>query len=190
MNIKGRFVTLRAVTMEDQSMIVDMFNDPEIEKNVLGWAFPLSLDQQIAYFQKHLGQENAHRFVIETEEDGPVGIYILSDLDWKNRTATTGIKTTIGIKKHTIGIGLDAGMAIARYAFDELGLHRLNATHLAENRGAGLMAARIGWKEEGLIRSCVYKGGEWKDVISMGLLEEDYREFCKKSNYWKGGRKA
>lgn len=42
MNIKGKKVTLRAMEKQDCEMIREMFNDPEIENLVVGWAFPVS----------------------------------------------------------------------------------------------------------------------------------------------------
>ena len=44
MNIVGKVVTLRAMTLDDMQMMCDMFNDPNMESKVIGWAFPLSLD--------------------------------------------------------------------------------------------------------------------------------------------------
>ena len=46
MNIKGKIVTLRQMARDDMQMICDMFNDPELENLVVGWAFPLSIEQQ------------------------------------------------------------------------------------------------------------------------------------------------
>lgn len=184
MNIKGKHVTLRAVTIEDQQMIVDMFNNPEIEELVVGWAPPLSLEQQVAYFNSHLNKENAYRFVIETELDGSIGIAILSDLDWKNRSAGFGIKTRLDVRIKTVGAGIDAMMAMYRYAFDELGLHRINANRLADNQGSAMLARRCGITDEGIARSCIYKNGQWKDLVYAGILEDDYRELCRKNHYW------
>ena len=42
MNIKGKFVTLRAMEKRDCELIRGMFNDPDMENLVVGWAFPVS----------------------------------------------------------------------------------------------------------------------------------------------------
>ena len=42
MNIKGKIVTLRAVELEDMELLRGMLNDPEMEKAVVGWSFPVS----------------------------------------------------------------------------------------------------------------------------------------------------
>lgn len=92
MEIKGKFVTLRAPRREGMQLICDMFNDPELENCVVGWAFPLSIEQQNAWSDKNMGDPNNLGFIIDTPEDGPVGVATLTNIDWKNRRASYGIK--------------------------------------------------------------------------------------------------
>lgn len=53
MNIKGKKVTLRAMEKQDCEMVREMFNDPEIENLVVGWAFPVSSYAQEKWFETH-----------------------------------------------------------------------------------------------------------------------------------------
>lgn len=183
MEIKGKFVTLRAAGKQDMQLVCDMFNDPELENYVVGWAFPLSLEQQNAWFEKNMGDQHNFRFIIETQDDGAVGIATLTNIDWKNRHATHGIKLS-SKEKRTKGIGTDTVMAIERYVFDELGLHRLNSSRFEFNVGSERLYKKCGWKDEGVQRDFVYKNGEWRNLVVMGLLESDYREIEKKMHYW------
>lgn len=183
MNIKGKKVTLRAMTRNDMPMICDMFNDPDMENLVVGWAFPISIEQQNAWFDKNMSDNRNFRFVIETEEDGVVGIATLTDIDWKNRRATHGIKLA-NRQNRTKGIGTDTVMAIMRYAFDELGLHRLDGSWFDFNVPSKNMYMKCGWKEEGIKREYVYKHGKWRDLTIVGVLEDDYRNLMKDNNYW------
>ncbi|MBQ8830408.1 MAG: GNAT family N-acetyltransferase [Oscillospiraceae bacterium] len=171
------------MTRADMPMVCDMFNDPFMEKHVVGWAFPLSLEQQMAWFDSHMNDRTNHRFVIETPEDGAVGIATLTDLDWKNRTATHGIKLASD-EKRAKGIGTDTVMAIMRYAFDELGLHRLNSSWFDSNAASKALYTKCGWVEEGVKRSCVFKSGEWLDLTMVGILESDYRALVARNHYW------
>ena len=132
MNIYGKKVMLRAMEKEDCEMIKDMFNNPELENLVVGWAFPVSSYAQEQWFQAHYDDKNSFRFIIETKENGAVGIASLTDIDWKNRRATHGIKLA-NIKNREKGIGVDTVMAIMRYAFDELGLNRLDGSWFDSN---------------------------------------------------------
>lgn len=183
MEIKGKFVTLRAARREDMQLICDMFNDPELENNVVGWAFPLSIDQQNAWFDRNMGDQKNFRFIIETPEDGAVGVATLTNIDWKNRSATHGIKLSTK-EKRTKGIGTDTVMALQRYVFDELGLHRLNGSRFEFNKGSENLYKKCGWKDEGVKREYAFKRGSWRDLIMMGLLESDYREAAEKLHYW------
>lgn len=183
MNIRGKFVTLRQMSQGDMQMICDMFNDPELEDLVVGWAFPLSIEQQQQWFEKNLNDNRNFRFVIETPEDGAVGIATLIDIDWKNRRATHGIKLA-NVERRAKGIGTDAVMAIMRYAFDELGLHRLDGSWFDFNEASKRLYTKCGWKAEGVKREYVYKRGAWRDLTVVGILERDYRVLLEKNHYW------
>ncbi len=184
MSIKGKFVTLRQMSRGDMQMICDMFNDPELEDLVVGWAFPLSIEQQQQWFEKNLSDNRNFRFVIETPEDGAVGIATLIDIDWKNRRAAHGIKLA-NVERRTKGIGTDAVMAIMRYAFDELGLHRLDGSWFDFNDASKRLYTKCGWKAEGVKREYVYKRGAWRDLTVVGVLECDYRKLVEKNGYWR-----
>lgn len=182
MNIYGKTVVLRAMEKEDCEMVRKMFNDPEMEKNVVGWSFPLSRQAQERWYENHIGDQN-FRFVIETKEEGPVGIATLIDIDWKNRMAEHGIKLADNVKRGK-GIGTDAVMALMRYAFDELQMNRLNGGRLVENIASGKLYHKCGWQDEGLRRQYAFKGGKYRDYIPMGILAEDYYRLIAENHYW------
>lgn len=183
MNIYGKKVVLRAMEKADISLVKDMFNDPEMESLVIGWAFPLSSYAQEKWFENHYNDTSSFRFVIETQEDGAVGIATLTDIDWKNRKASHGIKLARKSNR-TKGIGTDTVMAIMRYAFDELGLHRLEGSWFPTNIPSKNMYIKCGWQEEGLKRKAIYKGGKFRDLAITGILAEDYYNLLKENNYW------
>lgn len=184
MNIKGKKVTLRQMSLADMEMICDMFNDPELEDLVVGWSFPLSLEQQKKWYENHINDNTNFRFVIETDADGAIGIATLTNIDWKNRRGSHGIKLS---KKEirTKGIGTDSVMAIMRYAFDELGLHRLDGSWFDFNVPSQKLYQKCGWKVEGIRREYIYKKGQWRDLYIVGVLEEDYRNVLASNDYWK-----
>lgn len=184
MNIYGKNVVLRAIEMEDSELIKDMFNDPEIENLVGGWAFPLSMREQERWMELHNNDQGAVRLVIDTKEDGTIGVLTLTDIDWKNRRAAIGVKIASN-KNRSKGYGTDAIMAILRYAFDELGFHRLDASRLSINQGSARTLAKCGFVEEGVKRDYIYKGGQYRDLVEEGILAEEYYELIKTNNYWK-----
>lgn len=183
MYIKGKIVTLRAIEERDLEMIREMFNDCELENLVIGWAFPVSSMAQKQWWLNNYSDQKNHRFVIETEEDGAVGIATLTNIDWKNRVANHGIKLA-NRQNRTKGIGTDTVMAIMRYAFDELQLHRLEGSWFAFNAPSVGLYKKCGWREEGVKRSCIFKNGEYRDLTISGILESDYRELVGNNHYW------
>ena len=183
MNIYGKKVILRAMEKSDCEMVRGMFNDPEIEDLVVGWAFPVSQYSQEKWLESHYTDQKNFRFVIETEEDGAVGIATLTDIDWKNRRATHGIKLS-SKERRTKGIGTDTVMAIMRYAFDELGLHRLDGSWFDTNAASKGLYKKCGWVEEGVKREYVYKKGHFRDLTIVGILASEYYSLIEQNHYW------
>lgn len=183
MNIYGKRVVLRAMEKADCEMIREMFNDPEIEDLVVGWAFPVSQFAQEKWLDAHYADQRNFRFVIETKEDGAVGIATLTDIDWKNRRATHGIKLA-NKERRTKGTGTDTVMAIMRYAFDELGLNRLDGSWFDTNVASKALYKKCGWVEEGVKREYVFKKGHFRDLTVVGILASEYYALIEKNHYW------
>ena len=183
MIIQGKKVVLRAIEMEDCELVQEMFNDPEIENLVGGWAFPLSLFAQKRWMESHYNDQNGLRLVIDTKEDGSVGIFTLTDIDWKNRRGVIGCKISLNGNRFK-GYGSDAVMAIMRYAFAELGFHRLDASWLVMHPVSGNILAKLGFVKEGVKREYIYKGGKFRDLVEASILAEEYYELINKNHYW------
>ena len=183
MNIKGKFVTLRAIERSDLELLRGMLNDPEMENLVVGWSLPVSTDQQNKWYENHASDPKNLRFIIETENDGAVGLATLINIDWKNRNATHGIKLA-NKKNRTKGIGTDTVMAIMRYAFDELNLHRLNGCRFDDNSASNLLYTKCGWTVEGKRREFIFKKGKYRDLVFFGILASDYYDLISRNQYW------
>ena len=71
------------------------------------------------------------------------------------------------------GYMTDALRLMIRFAFEELGLHRLDAACLPNNKPSLALLRRVGFTEEGYARQYLKIGGAWEDHITFGLLAED-----------------
>ena len=185
MNIKGKFITLRAIEISDEKLLRDMFNDPYIEKMVVGWAYPVSKIQQENYMSNHFqaGENNVLRLMIEDVDNRTVGTIILSDIDQKNGTASIGIKI-IGDKNRGKGTGTDSIMALLRYSFDELRLNRVCTTFLDYNQPSQTAFKRCGFQIEGCMRQHIYKNGAYHDMLFAGILRDEYYDLVLNNHYW------
>lgn len=184
MNIYGEKVMLRAIEPEDMEMLRETVNDPEIEKMVGGWSFPVSRYEQIQWYERVINDKNNLRFVIEVvETKETIGMINLVDLDWKNRSGFYGIKLKADAPKRK-GYALDAVMALEWYAFEQLQLNRLDGSCLVYNIASQKLFDKCGIKVEGIRRKAVFKDGQFFDQQYMGILREDYLE-AKKRLGWK-----
>lgn len=168
-------IKLRALEPEDMEALRATVNDPEMEKLVVGWSFPIAKQQQEDWYQRTLGSSNGQRFAVEYQGQF-VGISTLTDIDWKNRSAFHGIKLTKNTPKGQ-GIGFDAVAAVMKYAFEELQLNRLYGGILEYNIPSQKLYEKCGWKKEGLYRQCVFKENAYYDEIAVAILRSDYFEW-------------
>jgi ribosomal-protein-alanine N-acetyltransferase len=68
------------------------------------------------------------------------------------------------------GLGL-----VLHYAFVRLKLHRLEANIQPQNRPSLALAARLGFRREGLSRRYLKIAGRWRDHERWAILAEDWR---------------
>ena len=184
MELIGKKVRLIAMEEEHIEMLRALANDPEFEKMIVGWSFPISKTDQKKWFENCHNDLAALRYVIWTEEDGPVGAIGLRNIDWKNGTADGGGMRIAKKEIRTRGLATDAWMTLMRYCFEELRLNRVNGSALDYNAASQKVCERVGFKREGVMRKAIYKNGEFHDVIMYGCLRSDYEELIEANHYW------
>lgn len=174
MYIKFGYATLRAIEESDADLLKRMINSPEIEENTLGWSLPVSSFKQEQWIKNFSNSMDCIRWMIELENGTVLGMACLTDIDWKNRFASIGIKIDIEEKNRMYGDVKDAYYAVLLYAFDELGLNRIEAATLDYNIFSLKLSRSMGFVDEGIRRKKYYKNGQWHDIIVNGLLKEEF----------------
>lgn len=173
MSFEGRLVRLRARTLSDVEKFTEWFNDPEVTQ-FLGNAFPaISPERERQLVEGWLN--DPHAFSIETRGGQLIGNCLLTRVDLRHRSAELGI--AIGDKAFWgQGYGTDAINLLLAYAFDHLGLHRVELQYLALNQRAREAYEKCGFIEEGCRREAVFLRGRWVDSILMSILDHEWRE--------------
>lgn len=182
MNLIGKKVILRAMEQTDMELLRGLMNDPEVEGMVAGWSFPVSEYEQQHWYERAIADRNVVRLIIESRETGEaMGVFILHDIDWKNRSLSTAIK----MKSSSRGKGLarDARFTVLKYLFEELNFHKINGSALDDNMASQAFTESCGSKREGIKREEIYKRGAYHDVILYGTLYSDYLEAAKKCGW-------
>lgn len=71
------------------------------------------------------------------------------------------------------GVATRAVRLLIRYAFEELGLHRVVAHAEPDNRVSLRIAARVGLRREGIVRAAEKSRGEHRDHVQLARLATD-----------------
>jgi RimJ/RimL family protein N-acetyltransferase len=173
MIISGKIVYLRAMELDDMEMYRDMINDDYISQMVVGWSFPVSKKEQFDWYNRVISSENKRFTICLKENDKPVGMVTLTDIDYINRTALHGIKLHPSCPQGK-GIATDAVMTLMELAFNQMNLNRLDGSWLVYNTSSKRLYERCGWREEGIKRSAIYRNGEYHDMAISGILKEEF----------------
>lgn len=81
----------------------------------------------------------------------------------------------LGVEHQGHGYMTEAAKILIAYAFDDLGLHRVNAAALPHNGRSIRLLRRLRFEEEGFARNYLHINGEWQDHILFGLTVDQYR---------------
>ena len=184
MNIKGKITTLRAIELEDLPLLQKWANDPEIQYWIGGWHFPTNYEDQKKWFSGLSANSLHQRFAVVSEDLGLIGTANIVDIDWKNKNAFHGM--LLGDKDiRGKGYGVDAVMALMRYAFEELGLERLDGAMIEYNEASLKMyIQKCGWVVEGRKQNWYFRKNRFWDKIVVGITKQDYTNLIEKTNYF------
>lgn len=174
--ILGKKTVLRPVELSDVPNMTRWINDPETRK-YLTVTFPLSEMAEKAYVEKRgtLSEWPTEvLFIIEAEQK-PIGTMGLHCIDWIDRNTVTG--TIIGEKEcRGKGYAMDAKMALLKYAFETLGMHKIMSRAFAQNEASIAYSKRCGYKVEGMLKESTFRNGEWWDTVQLACFHKDWQE--------------
>ena len=145
-------------------------NDPEITAMI---EFNLGIGRrgEEAFFDRIEAQDDSNfTWAILDEIDRHVGFIGLHAINWRNRSGVGGI--LIGERSAWgRGYATDAVRVRTSFAFDQLGLHRING--FTFNPAMKRVYEKCGYRHEGMARQMFYRDGKWHDVDLYGILECD-----------------
>jgi RimJ/RimL family protein N-acetyltransferase len=174
--IYGEQVRLRALERSDVPQYYEWVNDPEVIAG-LKLFLPSSTHDEEKWFENAMkGPQEEKPLVIEVR-DGKgwrmIGNCGFLEVDWVARSAEFGIM--IGDKGiWNLGLGTEATLLILRHGFHTLNMNRIGLKVYADNKGAIRAYEKAGFVHEGCMRQAVYRNGEYKDVLFMSVLREEW----------------
>jgi RimJ/RimL family protein N-acetyltransferase len=106
------------------------------------------------------------------DSDTAIGIFQLRELEPGFATAEWGF--AIGSAFWGTGVFADGAELLVRFAFETVGVHRLEARAAVKNgRGNGALR-KMGAVQEGVLRRSFLKNGEYHDQVLWSILDEDW----------------
>lgn len=113
-------------------------------------------------------------FIIDRETEDLLGGITLSNLR-RGVTQSGTIGYWMGLPYVRRGHMSEAVHLVLDFAFDTLGLHRVEAACLVHNEASRGLLLKAGFSEEGLARQYLCIDGRWQDHRTFGILRSDPR---------------
>lgn len=127
-----------------------------------------------SYLEGLDGESNIGLLARELETDSIVGVFNLSQIFRKGfqnaYLGYYGIQGQLGRGMMTTALRLTL-----EYAFNELGLHRLEANIQPENERSIALVQRVGFRKEGFSPKYLKINGSWRDHERWAILAEETR---------------
>lgn len=161
----------RRLEAEDKERLLDWRNRPEVAAYMYtdrritpeeheAWFAGIETDARRDYWLILLDGEPAgllNLYDIQPEHGRASWAYYLAEIGSRGR-----------------GLGAKIEYRLLTHVFEERGLNKLWCEVLESNEGVIRLHRSFGFKEEAVLRAHVRKGGEYIDVIGLGLLARDW----------------
>ena len=172
--LTGTQVTLRELVAADGSALLPLVTAPEVARFLS--PPPQSLERFTGFIESTLRERRAGRYaafaIVPHDTDTPVGLVQIRQIEPGFRTAEWGI--ALGSEWWGRGLFQDVGELLLSFAFETLGVHRLEARVAARNARGNSAVEKLGGVAEVLLRSSlqVADGTRLDQVLWSWLAEE------------------
>lgn len=170
-------IIIKPVEQKDLPFLLDLRWDSDIMKYLIHDS--ISLESQQVWFERAT-KSNDMPFSIFTKEDdcpgkivlaGTVGLY---NIHYRHQRATWRLRISSAFQGK--GIGFEAAYMILDYGFNTLNLNKIASDIFTENIAIVKLYKKLGFAEEGVVRSHYFHNGCFRDVFNFGLLREDFNK--------------
>jgi len=172
----GQRVMLREYRPDDLSHIREWVNDAQTTRymSTTFWKAQSLSDSEDFLRRMMGGNPNAFYFVIaDVADERYIGQLDLFRVDWRLRQAELGMVIAREADRGS-GLGAEALALLEGFAFDTLGLERLELCVYMENERALRCYRHAGFTLEGVRRHAYWAEGRFGDVGMMSVLRGEY----------------
>jgi [ribosomal protein S5]-alanine N-acetyltransferase len=170
-------LALRWLTPADVPALYEIFSDAEVTRY---WSSPplsdlAAAEALLAEIREAFARRTLFQWgIARRSDDLVVGTCTLAGLTAAHRRAELGF--ALGRVHWGRGYIAEALPALVGFAFDQLGLHRLEADVDPRNRASIRALERLGFRREGYLRERYHLRGEIQDALMYGLLRPEWND--------------
>jgi RimJ/RimL family protein N-acetyltransferase len=173
--LRGTRFTMRELVRSDGAAFLRLLTTSEVVRFILPPPNTLEGFEQFVAWTHERREAGTHVCfgVVPDGQPDAVGVFQLQQLDPTFRTAEWGF--ALGSPYWGTGLFAEAAQIVLEFAFDTIGVHRLEArTAMANGRGNGALR-KVGAVREALLRRSFLLGGAYSDDFLWAVLAEDWR---------------
>jgi RimJ/RimL family protein N-acetyltransferase len=177
LELKGDLIYLKKLDKEHVEEYWENLNNSSIEATVFtGTQQIFNKSDTEGYLEDIATDRNRIDFLIfQKESNKIVGEVVISDIYRNNRSAS--IRIAINRKEDfSKGYGTEAMILALNYGFAMLNLHRIDLEVFPFNKRGIHVYEKIGFIREGIRRDGWFFNNKYYDLITMSILEEEFRE--------------
>jgi len=168
---------LRPFVPEDASEVQRLAGDRAIADTTLNIPHPYKDGMAEEWISSHKGafaQGQGVTFAVTGKSDGS----LLGAIGLMGKTGghQAEMGYWVGKPYWNMGFCTEAGKAMLKFAFSELGLIRVHASYLSRNPASGRVMEKLGMKHEGTRRHHVRKWDKFEDLELYGILKEEWEK--------------
>jgi RimJ/RimL family protein N-acetyltransferase len=182
--LNGTSITLREMRTSDAPSLFALLTTEEVARFISPPPSTVEgFERFIAWAARQRAAGAYACFAVTLDEsDTAIGIFQLRSTEPGFATAEWGF--AIGSPYWGSGIFEKGAALVMEFAFETVGVHRLEARAAVRNgRGNGALR-KIGAVQEGMLRKSFLKNGEYVDQMLWTVLDEDWRAKA----IWGGGK--
>ncbi len=172
--LSGGPVTLRELRASDAPSLFAMLTTEEVSRFISPPPSTVTAFERFIAWTLRQRAAGAYACFAVTlaGSDDAIGIFQLRELEPGFGTAEWGF--AIGSSYWGTGVFQTGAELMIRFAFEQVGVHRLEARAAIRNaRGNGALR-KIGAVQEGMLRKSFLKNGEYLDQVLWTIIDEDW----------------
>ena len=172
-------IVLRQLSEKDAPLMLEWMHDYDTQKSFQKYMLNVTLEDARRFCReaklngKPKQGENMHLAVVN-DGDEYLGTVSLKNINLEYHSAELAI--SLRKKARGQGVAKEAVELLLKKGFEEIGLHRVYLTVLADNIAAIKLYEKCGFIYEGELRDHIFKNGRYVSWKLYGMLEGEYEK--------------